>query len=377
MSKFGFSFISFLLILNGICFSQAKVEWEKKYGEKDFRYFSNSIIQTRDSGYILIGGRSKSLLNNEMLVVKLSPNGDLVWEKTYGIYSSTRGNSIIQLKDGGYALTGFKRLKNRGDFIWLIKTDSLGNILWEKTFGNGLWNEGMVLKTNQAGEIILGGVMTSTIYKTQNVFLAKFNSDGTEIWKKLYERNNFEIVEDINIDEDGTIYATGLEKIKNYKPFLKKINEFGEITDEFSYNYSKSSLRAYGLLTSDNLFFMLGDKLDQKRDFLLLKMNLDGRVISTYTIGTKKEDFPFGLVELSSDKFILVGSSNSGRNGGVDGWVVAMDRSGKKLWDIFLGGKKNDGILSIAKTNDNGFVVSGYTNSGCVGTQDLWIVKLK
>jgi hypothetical protein len=374
MISFKIFVIPFLLLLNENCFSQVKIEWGKKLGKKEYDYMSNSIIQTKDKGYILTGGKSKSLSSNELFVAKLNSNGDLVWEKTYGIYSNVRGNSIVQLKDGGYAITGFKR--ETLDYMWLIKTDSLGNMLWDLTFQylTGGWNEGMVVKSDSNNDIFVSGVLTSIKYNSQNFYMAKINSTGKLIWDTFTEKKEFELVGDFTFDENGTIYAIGNQSMN--KIFLKIINENGQIKNDYIYSISKKDLGRKVLYTSDKSLLILSSAKSRTEDFSLLKVDLNGKIIWKQIIGTDKKDEPFGLIELTKGNYLLTGWTNSKGKGDADGWLVGTDKNGNKLWDFYLGGKKKDVIFSTEKTMDDGLIISGFTKSKSTGGTDAWFVKI-
>lgn len=133
--------------------------WEKTYGGSSFDYstlagndplIKNDIIQqTADGGYVLSGctystdgdvSRNQGAL--DIWVLKLKPDGSLDWGKTYGGTSIDTGGGVRQTPDGNYILGGHtfsddgdvEKNSGENDF-WLFKVDSLGNLLWEQTYG--------------------------------------------------------------------------------------------------------------------------------------------------------------------------------------------------------------------------------------------------
>jgi len=161
--------------------------WSKSIGGtgNDNAY---SIIQTADSGYISVGlTASAGAGNNDILAVKFNNAGSVVWMKTYGGTGDDRANSIIQTVDGGFIISGVTNSFGAGNYDFnLIKTDSLGNFIWEKTFG-GTGNEWSysVQQTNDNG-FILTGYTTSFGAGGGDYYLIKTNSIGDTSWTKTF-----------------------------------------------------------------------------------------------------------------------------------------------------------------------------------------------
>ena len=64
------------------------------------------------------------------------------WDKTFGGSGRDIANSIIQTRDGGYVVAGFTKSKGNGSGdVWVIKLDEYGNVLWDKTFGGSGWDK--------------------------------------------------------------------------------------------------------------------------------------------------------------------------------------------------------------------------------------------
>ncbi|MBL0096098.1 MAG: hypothetical protein IPP46_06020 [Bacteroidetes bacterium] len=87
--------------------------------------------------------------------------------------------SLQQTTDGGYILGGSSgsnisgdKSENSlgGDDIWIVKTDRVGNILWQNTIGGGGMDQVYSIQQTVDGGFILGGYSHSNISgdKTEN-----------------------------------------------------------------------------------------------------------------------------------------------------------------------------------------------------------------
>ena len=80
------------------------------------------------------------------------------WEKRYGDPCSDFGEEILQTRDFGYLIVG--GTESFGPHLWdiyVIRTDSLGDALWTGVFGDSLCQYAKSVKnTSDGGYIVLG-----------------------------------------------------------------------------------------------------------------------------------------------------------------------------------------------------------------------------
>ncbi|MCP4364800.1 MAG: hypothetical protein GY800_05815, partial [Planctomycetes bacterium] len=112
------------------------IEWQKAYWEMYFDS-SSSIQQTTDGGYI-VAGHLQSLddIGGDFWLLKLKSDGDVEWQKTYGGNESSSASSVQQTADGGYIVAGVTWPSGGGDEdIWVLKLRPDGDVEWQKTYG--------------------------------------------------------------------------------------------------------------------------------------------------------------------------------------------------------------------------------------------------
>ena len=149
--------------------------WTKSYGGP-LGISGNYVQQTNDGGYIFTGYYNDST-GAFALLIKTDSLGDTLFTKTYGGSGVDRGYSVLQTIDGGYILTGTTNFGAGGIDIYLIKTDSFGDTLWTRAFGNtGYEYAGSIQQTNDGGYII--GGTTHSYGNSYNIYLIKTDAEG-------------------------------------------------------------------------------------------------------------------------------------------------------------------------------------------------------
>lgn len=154
------------------------LDWDKTFDDT-FRDCGNSFCETTDGNYLITGRRGGEFLY-DIYLIKTDNNGNLIWEKTYGGEYNDFGNAVIETTNGNYIITGTIDILSEFTLdqdVYLIKTDNNGNLLWEKTYGGSNVEEGnSVINTNDGGYIITGYRNLEGF--TSDVYLIKTDSLG-------------------------------------------------------------------------------------------------------------------------------------------------------------------------------------------------------
>ncbi len=151
--------------------STGSVEWAKAVGGISGDV-GNSVIQTTDNGYVVMGvTRSFGAVppTYDLFLVKFNSTGSLEWAKAVVGLHIPSGRSVVQTSDGGYALTGV---------ITLVKLSSTGSLDWAKAVGGISGDVGnSVIQTTDGGYAV-AGYTSSFGAGRSDLFLVKFDSDG-------------------------------------------------------------------------------------------------------------------------------------------------------------------------------------------------------
>lgn len=164
--------------------SDGNEEWKQTYGGSSDDE-CRSVKQSLDGGYIISGITWSSQNGREILLIKVDSNGIEQWTQVFGGNYQNIGFSVQQTTDGGYIVTGSAYSGNERE-IWLLKTDSNGNEEWNNTFGGNNAKYGnSVQQTNDYGFIIVGQTYSNETDES-DICLIKTDSGGNEVWNKTF-----------------------------------------------------------------------------------------------------------------------------------------------------------------------------------------------
>ena len=303
-------------------------EWAKTFGGSDSD-IGESVQQTSDGGYIITGW-TYSAGDKDVWIIKTDANGDTIWTKTFGGNDDDRGMHGMQTLDGGYIITGRTTTYGAGDKdVWLIKTDSLGDTLWTKTFGGTGYDVGESVKQTSDGGYIIVGSTSSYGAGNSDVWLIKTDALGNTLWTKTFGK----------INDDSGLY-------------VEQTSDEGYIISGYIQHYT------------DNF------------DVWIIKTNSFGDSLWSKSLGGNDWDKGNCVKQTSDGGYIVTGYTQSYSAGGTDVWLIKLapeDTSGLVAYYPFNGnandesGNGNDGAEygGVSLTTDRfGNANSAYSFDG-------------
>jgi hypothetical protein len=111
-------------------------------------------------------------------------------------------------------------------------------------------------------------------------------------------------------------------------------------------------------------------------DVYVVKLNANGNLQWTKAIGGQNEDLGLSLIQTSDGGYAIAGTTNSFGAGELDVYVVKLNANGNLQWTKTIGGQKMTGAISLIQTSDGGYAIAGYTQSFGAGEWDIYVVKL-
>jgi len=317
--------------------------WNRSFGGSavDRAY---SLIQTTDGGYAVAGfTKSYGAGGADFWLIKLDRQGNKVWDKTFGGSAVDEAYSLIQTTDGGYAVAGRTVSYGAGNYdFWVIKLDSRGNKLWDKTFGGSKYEWAYSLIQTTDGGYAVAGYTESYGAGNHDFWVIKLDSRGNKLWDKTFGGSKSDEAEALIQTTDGGYAVAG-------------------VTD---YCYAEVEV------TNVAVYVRYGD-------FWVIKLDSRGNKVWDRTFGGSRYDKAYSLIQTTDGGYAVAGVTKSYGAGGEDFWVIKLDSRGNKLWDKTFGGSKFDKAYSLIQTTDGGYAVAGVTYSyPGAGDDDFWVIKL-
>lgn len=135
--------------------------WAEAYGSVDYEE-GNCVVPTLDRGYVIAGSSHFDAPAGDLLLMKVNPNGVLVWEKRYGSYQGDCGYGMANTLDGGYVITGYYTTPGQpghpiSSNAYLVKVDDTGNLEWQQDFGGVNQECGYGVVATADGAYVLAG----------------------------------------------------------------------------------------------------------------------------------------------------------------------------------------------------------------------------
>lgn len=203
------------------------VAWSKFYGGS-FTDTPLGVVKTNDNGYILAASsdsKDVDITNNkgsyDFWILKIAADGNLIWQKNFGGSEIDEARAIIATNDNNFLIVGDTRStdkdiqnNNGGADIWVIKMNTDGNLIWQKTIGATSFDVARaVFKTQDNGFLIAGSSRSADngfINKGQNdALIVKINADGNLIWQKTIGGSKIDFLYDIVELQNQSIIAVG------------------------------------------------------------------------------------------------------------------------------------------------------------------------
>jgi len=169
------------------CDALGLVEWTKVYGggSADGAY---SLQQTTDGGYIVSAHTSSfGAGQHDVYLIKINESGDTLWTRAYGGTSGDYLRAVHQTNDGGYILVSETFSFGAGAFdVYLIKTDSIGDVMWTRTYGGSSSDYGYSVKQTVDGGFIIAGYTSSFGAGQFDLYVINTDMNGNVIWSKTF-----------------------------------------------------------------------------------------------------------------------------------------------------------------------------------------------
>lgn len=207
--------------------------WQKTYGGwgNDQGY---EIIATNDGNYMIVGNsNSAAMADQDVYLVKIDPAGNKIWDKYLGGPANDFGNSIKQTPDGGFIVMGMTFGAGANGDAYMLKTDAGGNFSWSKNFGGGLYDEGVFITVNGDGTMVFAIRDSSNVGNDIDVRVIKTDAGGNVLWNKSYGGSKKDTPKMVQATMDGGYVVAAITRsfnLVNPDMWIVKLDANGDTT---------------------------------------------------------------------------------------------------------------------------------------------------
>ena len=340
-----------LLVTQGVA-NVSQTEWSKTYyGD------GGHAIQTSDGGYAIAGNNASLMYpawERAPILIKTDAQGQLLWNKTFEATGHVATISIVQTKDGGYALSGTNIAPPTMNPVysgWLIKTDDKGAVQWNKTFGLPLQTCFVIQDSD--GNYVLTGYATNDANGGDAV-LMKVNANGNLLWTKTFGGNSSKLfaLSLVEAKDGGYVFTGALDR----DGWLAKTDADGDLQWSRTYHQGGYGTFPFNSIakTKDGGYVVTGGNL---ANGWLVKTDSAGNAEWIKTLPVKA--LVTSVTQAADGGYVAVGGYAR------QAYIVRTDASGTVLYNASYGdvsANVSSHASSVVLTTDGGFAVSGTLN---------------
>jgi len=313
--------------------ADGKTLWRKMLGGK--KEDKGIAITRAKDGNLLILGSGKSFNDNadkDLYVAKLSLDGKLIWEKSFGGNRDEYAGGIAGMANGGVMVVGDTESFSKKGYkdIYIVLLDKNGNEISKRTIGGKLNDEAKALTRTADGNFMMVGAREVTRSGDSDFFLMKLDKNGKKMWARTLGQDDNDVLNAVAPTPDGGIIATG-------------------------------STRSY---------------YSEQTDLAVMYFNKNAKLIWFKIYGFKYYDEGNAVTMTKDGNYLVAGKTNSMGKGDFDNYLLALNPKGKLIWSKVYGERNKDIAHGITRTSDGAVVIVGESDS-YKRPKDFYMIKVK
>ncbi|MCP4132334.1 MAG: hypothetical protein GY754_15285 [bacterium] len=335
----------------------------------------------------------------DALLIKYKPTGEKEWTRLLGTGEEDSSRNIAIGSDDTIYVSGWTRglldgTSNPGGIdTFLTAFNSSGDNLRTRQFGSSADDEPLAMTIDKDNNVYISGRTEGVLEGSTNpggydIFLVKYNSQGTMEWIKQRGSSSDENAYGLAIDNDGFVYITGytgadLDGQTNaqsgkYDIFLMMYTATGTHLQTRLYGSAEND-QAYGIaIDSSNNIYIAGKTngyFDSdgggsnagNYDSIVMKLNSDKDIVWIDQTGSEQNDYPWAIAIDSKENIYTTGHTLNSMGTDYDVFLLTYDTSGNMQLVSQAGSTGRDTVYSMAIDNFDNVYISGHTNGSLAG----------
>jgi len=360
-----FSILIFLIPY--LLFSQSEVEWNERIGNSDYCRAS-SVAIVSEGGYIVAGKTYNSENNSDdIYIARLDIKGHIVWEKMFGASGDEEATSICAATDKGFLIAGMTNSKGAGGKdIWILKISEDGKLIWDRTFGARLDESANRIRQDHNGGYVICGYQMIKASSTINAYVLKISPEGNLIWEDSFGDYFRNYALDIAVSTDGYFITGYFHPMSNdkYKSDMGWVSRYDSTGKQLWYKIyggeKEDHLKSISLSKNGDIY-VAGHTYSTgagSYDFWLVKLDNKGDTLWQRTYGEVNRDEGHAVIS-DDDGCTLIGNFSSRLSNTYDISVLRYKNNGQLLWDKIIEDELNAKPSDMVSTPDGGLVIAG------------------
>jgi gliding motility-associated-like protein len=340
------------------------------------------IVETPDQGFIT-GGWASGFEGKAMLA-KFDRNGNIVWlnQLLGSTFNKALVTKIRKTKDGNY-LAAANLYRNDSHYIWIIKFNENGGIIWNKelTYPNGLSNNHTdIIESADGGIVIVGGFQA--VPNFGGALVLKLDGNGNILWNKGFQSLNINgtLSHGCVLEKNGVLYIGGHDYVSHGAVIIRMNTSDGSFLNATTLQIENQWLMPFTVEEKNNrIYINIWDKdrpLDlDKQVVLIMDFNLNVINLQKLDFGYKRM-FQYPVMWSGDEKGIVVATSRENYG---DLTLTKFSEDGAIIWNRSYYYPGSQIIYGLKPTSDHGVIAVGVSNTNenpwVGGSQDMFLVK--
>lgn len=326
-------------------------------------------------------GITKESGNDDILISKLSLDGNIIWSKVFGAAGAESVRKVAATADGGLLVTGqTKSFGNANGDILAFKINNSGSIVWSRKFGIGstYGDLGMdIIETTDGGYAISG--IINVIGKIADAVVIKLDNVANVVWTKRFDHLDGD--DGVGIVQKGDTLVVAIDLQNSFGDYTTAVTKL-KLADGSFITAKKLTPAARGLFNpylyknpAKPGYIISGHTIDgtsytnMKHVIITLNDNLDVVNTKLISVNPATDDYLTGFVPLSDGGAIGCASPQSN----ADGYLYRINSDNTVAYAKKFNGTADRRLYRLTSMGQDVIAVGGTVTNG---QEDFFITDL-
>jgi hypothetical protein len=196
--------------------------WTRSYGTPELEV-AFEVDELPDRGFVLVGFTNATKnSSHDIWLIRTDAEGNKLWDRTYGGDMDDAAYRVQRTQDGGFVVAGYRDGRFMPGYVvelstmlrdscqaYLLKTDSLGEVEWEKSYGGPKAEVAMDVMQLPDGGYILVGLTRSNTAGQDDVYAVRTDQVGDTLWTRVVGGSDIDVAYSVDTTRSGGFFLIG------------------------------------------------------------------------------------------------------------------------------------------------------------------------